>query len=163
MGEAIREQVEVVEAHLVAAGNLGNLILPRERTQSAVNASRSTAVQAHQDGAAGAVLGRRRAWSERRASTCPYGGHQPHRGTVGGLRNPLRPGQTVMLERCQNKFQFRVVWTNQLGPGEIQAGIESVAFERKVWGVDLPDQLTSPGVPIRETTPPGSIRHSERG
>jgi hypothetical protein len=87
----------------------------------------------------------------------------PIGGRLGGLRNPLRPGQTIMLERGQNKFQFRVVWTNQLGPGEIQAGIESVAFERKVWGVDLPDQLTSPGVPIRETTPPGSIRHSERG
>jgi streptomycin 6-kinase len=45
----------------------------------------------------------------------------------------------------------------------IAAGIESVAFERKVWGVDLPDQLTSPGSFQRETIPQGSVRHSERG
>ena len=77
----------------------------------------------------------------------------PIGGRLGGLRNPLRPGQTIMLERGQNKFQFRVVWTNQLGPGEIQAGIESVAFERKIWGVDLPEQLTSPGSFQRETIP----------
>jgi hypothetical protein len=77
----------------------------------------------------------------------------PIGGRLGGLRNPLRPGQTIMLERGQNKFQFRVVWTNQLGPGEIQAGIESVAFERKIWGVDLPDQFTSPDSFQRETIP----------
>jgi hypothetical protein len=68
----------------------------------------------------------------------------PIGGRLGGLRNPLRPGQTIMLERCQNKFQFRVVWTNQLGPGEIRAGIESVSFERNIWGVDLPDEPVAP-------------------
>ena len=35
----------------------------------------------------------------------------PIGGRLGGLRNPLRPGQTIMLERGQNKFQFRVVWS----------------------------------------------------
>jgi hypothetical protein len=74
----------------------------------------------------------------------------PIGGRLGGLRNPLRPGQTIMLERCQNKFQFRVVWTNQLGPGEIRAGIESVSFERNIWGVDLPDEPVAPGSSIRE-------------
>jgi hypothetical protein len=34
-----------------------------------------------------------------------------------------------------------VVWSKQLGP---VAGIESVAFEEKVWGVDLPDEPASP-------------------
>jgi hypothetical protein len=68
----------------------------------------------------------------------------PIGGRLGGLRNPLQTGQTIMLQRGQNRVQFRVVWTKQLGPGEIQAGIESVAFEEKVWGVDLPDESTSP-------------------
>jgi TonB family protein len=69
----------------------------------------------------------------------------PIGGRLGGLRNPLQAGQTITLQRGQNKFQFRVVWTKQLSPVEIQAGIESVTFERKVWGVDLPDEPASPG------------------
>jgi hypothetical protein len=84
----------------------------------------------------------------------------PIGGRLGGLRNPLHPGQTIMLERGQNKFQFRVVWSKHLGPGEIQAGIESVTFERKVWGVDLPDQLTSPGSSHTRDNPAGSVRRS---
>jgi TonB family protein len=68
----------------------------------------------------------------------------PIGGRLGGLRNPLPIGQTIMIQRGQNRVQFRVVWTKQLGPGEIQAGIESMALEEKVWGVDLPDEPTSP-------------------
>jgi len=68
----------------------------------------------------------------------------PIGGRLGGLRNPLETGQIIMLQRGQNRFQFRVIWTNQLGPGEIQAGIESVGFEEKIWGVDLPVEPASP-------------------
>ncbi len=68
----------------------------------------------------------------------------PIGGRLGGLRNPLQTGQTCMLQRGQNRVQFRVIWIKHLGPGEIQAGVESVAFEEKVWGVDLPDEPTSP-------------------
>jgi TonB-like protein len=64
----------------------------------------------------------------------------PIGGRLGGLRSPLQTGQTVTLQRGKNKVPFRVVWTKQLGPGEIQAGIESAAYEEKVWGVDLPDE-----------------------
>jgi Gram-negative bacterial TonB protein C-terminal len=68
----------------------------------------------------------------------------PIGGRLGGLRNPLQTGQTIMLQRGQNRVQFRVIWTNQLGPSEIQAGIESVVFKEKIWGVDLPEEPTSP-------------------
>jgi len=61
---------------------------------------------------------------------------------LGGLRNPLQTGQTIMLQRGQNRAKFRVVWTRQLGPAESQAGIEAAAFEGRVWGVDLPDDPT---------------------
>ena len=64
----------------------------------------------------------------------------PIGGRLGGLRNPLQTGQTILLQRGQTRVQFRVVWTRQLGPGEIHAGIESVAFEEKVWGVELPNE-----------------------
>ncbi len=77
----------------------------------------------------------------------------PIGGRLGGLHNPLQTGQTIMLQRGQHKSQFRVIWTKQLGPGEIQAGIESVAYETKVWGVDLPHQLTH-----QEPLEPSSIR-----
>ncbi len=69
----------------------------------------------------------------------------PIGGRLGGLCNPLQTGQTIMLQRGQNKFRFRVIWTEEIGPGEIRAGIESVAFERKIWGVDLPDEPAVPG------------------
>jgi hypothetical protein len=68
----------------------------------------------------------------------------PIGGRLGGLRTPLQAGQTVTLQRGQNRFPFRVIWTKQLGPGEIQAGIESAVLEEKVWGVDLPDEPVAP-------------------
>jgi hypothetical protein len=68
----------------------------------------------------------------------------PIGGRLGGLRSPLQTGQTVTLQRGQNRVPFRVVWTKQLGPGEIQAGIESAVYEEKVWGVDLPDEPIHP-------------------
>src|ERR1700677_994306 len=69
----------------------------------------------------------------------------PVGGRLAGLCVPLQAGQTIMLQRGQNKFRFRVVWSKQIGPDEIRAGIESVSFERKVWGVDLPDEPLAAG------------------
>jgi len=68
----------------------------------------------------------------------------PIGGRLGGLRTPLETGQTVTLQRGQHRFPFRVIWTRQLGPGEIQAGIESAILEEKIWGVDLPDEPAEP-------------------
>jgi len=65
----------------------------------------------------------------------------PVGGRLGGLRISLQPGQMIMLQRGQNKSQFRVIWTKRRGPNEIQAGIESVVFERKIWGIDLPEEF----------------------
>jgi hypothetical protein len=69
----------------------------------------------------------------------------PVGGRLGGIRIPLQAGQNILLQRGQNKFQFRVIWTNQIGPDEIRAGIESVSFERRIWGVDLPDEPLAAG------------------
>lgn len=66
---------------------------------------------------------------------------------LGGLRNSLQPGQVIMLQRGQNTFQFRVIWSRPFGPSEIHAGIESVKFERNVWGLDLPEELCSANSP----------------
>jgi Gram-negative bacterial TonB protein C-terminal len=72
----------------------------------------------------------------------------PIGGRLGGLHSPLHTGQTIMLQRGQNRVPFRVVWTKQLGPGEMQAGIESALYEEKVWGVDLPDEPASAAISL---------------
>jgi|SRR5579863_2949154 hypothetical protein len=79
----------------------------------------------------------------------------PIGGRLGGLRRPLHPGQTIVLERGENRFQFRVVWIRQLGPSEIQAGIVALASEGKLWGVDLPDPCTSPSSSQTRENPAG--------
>src|ERR1035438_6807283 len=48
----------------------------------------------------------------------------PIGGRLGGLRNPLPIGQTIMIQRGQNRVQFRVVWTKQLGPGETRIVVQ---------------------------------------
>jgi hypothetical protein len=64
---------------------------------------------------------------------------------LGGLRTPVQTGQTIMLQRSQNRVPFRVIWSKEIGPGEIQAGIESEALGERVWGIELPNE---PAVPV---------------
>jgi len=59
-------------------------------------------------------------------------------GRLGGLRTQLQPGQTVLLQRGQQRAPFRVVWNKELAPNENQAGVEALDLDQNVWGVDLP-------------------------
>ena len=59
-------------------------------------------------------------------------------GRLGGLRTQLRPGQTVLLQRGQQRAPFRVVWNKELAPNENQAGVEALDVNQNVWGIDLP-------------------------
>jgi len=72
----------------------------------------------------------------------------PAGGRLGGLRNELLPGQTITLQRGQQKTPCRVIWNNCLAPGEHQAGIEALALSKDIWGVDLPQ--TPAGSAARE-------------
>jgi len=63
----------------------------------------------------------------------------PIGGRLGGLRVPVEPGQIIMLQHGQQKSQFRVIWSKQLAPQEIHAGIESLE-SGKIWDLDLPQQ-----------------------
>jgi len=69
----------------------------------------------------------------------------PEGGRLGGLRFLVRPGQAILIQRGQQKAQFRVVWAKQMGPGEIQAGVESLDSDKKVWGVELQEQPNASG------------------
>jgi hypothetical protein len=57
---------------------------------------------------------------------------------LGGLRTELAPGQTITLQRGQQKAAFRVVWSKHLAPNENQAGIEALDYERDIWGLEIP-------------------------
>jgi hypothetical protein len=56
---------------------------------------------------------------------------------LGGLREQLRPGTIVTIQRGSNKAKFRIAWVRQLAPTEVQAGVEALERQDKFWGVDL--------------------------
>jgi hypothetical protein len=60
---------------------------------------------------------------------------------LGALRTQLQPGMIISLLRGSKKAEFRVQWIRQLGPNELQAGIESLEPQNNFWGVNLSDQL----------------------
>jgi TonB family protein len=62
----------------------------------------------------------------------------PIGGRLGGLRDELFPGQTIMLQRGQHKAAFRVIWSKHLANHENQAGIEVLEGGKNIWGVELP-------------------------
>lgn len=66
----------------------------------------------------------------------------PFGARVAGIREEVRPGQTVTLSRGTQKAQFRVVWAQPLGKGEFQAGIEGINLKEKFWGVELEKDAT---------------------
>jgi hypothetical protein len=55
---------------------------------------------------------------------------------LGGLRAELAPGETITLQRGQQKAYYRVVWSRQLAPNEFQSGIEALDHEKDIWAVD---------------------------
>ena len=61
----------------------------------------------------------------------------PTGARVGSLRTKLEPGTTVFLQRGSKKAQFRISWVRQLGPNELQVGLQSLDLLDNFWGVDL--------------------------
>jgi len=64
---------------------------------------------------------------------------------VGGLHTVIEPGQLITLQRGQAKARFRVIWTKQLSPSELHAGIESAELDKNIWGFDLQDPEETAG------------------
>ena len=73
---------------------------------------------------------------------------------LGGLRTELSPGQTIALQRGQQKASFRVIWTKRLAANENQAGIEALDYGRNIWAVELPP---SPFAPKASASSRGAI------
>ena len=69
---------------------------------------------------------------------------------LAGLRTELPPGETITLQRGQQKAYFRVVWSKQLAPNEYQSGIESLDPEKNIW---LVEATASPAIARNDLDP----------
>jgi len=59
---------------------------------------------------------------------------------LGALRQELKVGTIVTLQRGPKKAKFRIAWVRQLAPTEAQAGVEAVHPHDELWGVGLSDR-----------------------
>jgi len=56
---------------------------------------------------------------------------------LGSLRDELKPGEIILLQRGVKKAKFLICWIQQVNPKEMQAGIEALQPQENFWGVDL--------------------------
>jgi len=59
---------------------------------------------------------------------------------LGGLRAQLTVGASIELQRGSRKAKFQIKWISQIGPNEMQIGIECAEPQEQFWGVDLSSQ-----------------------
>jgi outer membrane biosynthesis protein TonB len=82
---------------------------------------------------------------------------------LGGLRTELSPGQTITLQRGQQKATFRVIWSKHLAANENQAGIEALDYGVNIWAVNLPSATESEDGVVDATPAPVAItRHTQK-
>jgi len=58
---------------------------------------------------------------------------------LGGLHTELKQGEIVSVQRGSKKANFKVVWVQQLGPNEVQVGLQALERQTNFWGIDLSD------------------------
>jgi len=56
---------------------------------------------------------------------------------LGNVRSQREVGKVITLTRGVHKAKFRVAWVRQVGPQEMQAGLESLQVSENLLGVDL--------------------------
>jgi hypothetical protein len=56
---------------------------------------------------------------------------------IGNVRSELEIGKVVTLSRGPHKAKFRVAWVQQIGPKEMQAGLEALQQDDALLGVDI--------------------------
>ena len=59
---------------------------------------------------------------------------------LGGLRSQLRVGEIIVLHRGVKNAKFRIMWIEQLTPNEIQAGVQALENENRLFGLGIPQQ-----------------------
>jgi PilZ domain len=58
---------------------------------------------------------------------------------IGAVREWIEPGSMLTVQRRHIRAQCRVMWSRQVGPAEIQIGIEFLGHDAQFWGLDLDD------------------------
>ncbi len=58
---------------------------------------------------------------------------------IGALREWIRPGSVLLIQRRHTRARCRVTWSHKIGPHEVQIGVEFLGRESGFWGVDLDD------------------------
>lgn len=82
--------------------------------------------------------------------------HRAVGAQLGGFRISLEAGKVITLQRRHNKGRFRIIWTKQVGPAELRAGVEWVVIEKAVgneinfWGLELPTPASSFGTWLQQ-------------
>ena len=58
---------------------------------------------------------------------------------IGALREWIEPGSMLIVQRRHTRAQCRVIWSREVGPREVQIGIELLGHGGPFWGLDLDD------------------------
>ncbi len=56
---------------------------------------------------------------------------------IGNVRSELEVGKLVTLSRGSHRAKFRVAWIHQIGPKDMQVGLEALQQDNNLLGVDL--------------------------
>jgi hypothetical protein len=63
----------------------------------------------------------------------------PGGARLGALRQQLKVGTIVILQRGSKRAKFRIAWVRRLAPTEVHAGVEALDPPDEFWGVGLAD------------------------
>ena len=59
---------------------------------------------------------------------------------IGALREWIESDSFLVIHRGHTRARCRVVWSRQVGPKEVQIGIEFKKQDARFWGLDLDDE-----------------------
>ncbi len=58
---------------------------------------------------------------------------------LGAFRDQVKIGDILTVQRQHKRTKCKVVWVRQMGPREIQVGIELLGNDDAFWGIPLED------------------------
>jgi PilZ domain len=61
----------------------------------------------------------------------------PTGARLAGLREQVAPGDIVTLQRSHKRAKCKVVWCREMGPREIQVGVQFIDTDPTFWGVNF--------------------------
>ncbi len=59
---------------------------------------------------------------------------------LGAFRDQVKIGDILTVQRQHKRAKCKVVWVRQMGPREIQVGIELLGKDESFWGIPLEEE-----------------------